>query len=233
MDREHDRERGVDESTDVLADRRAAVAELGAELRALVETAVRTEVAPDELRHVAKEARRLTERLGERQREVTEVAAVDDLRGRVRMYNPVIGDGHPVAPPIDFVHDGDEVTGHFTLGAMHEGPPSYGHGGMSALFLDQALGHAAASAGRPGVTTDLTVRYHRPVPLGVPLRIHAVAVETAVSRTRVRGVITTVDAPDVTLVESEGQFMTLNRAQLERMFAQLSGGRTPPGSVHD
>lgn len=231
MSQEHDRE--TDEATDEMADRRAAVAELGAELRALVETAVRTEVASEELRHVAKEARRLTDRLGDRQREVTEVASVDDLSSRVRMYNPVIGDGHPVAPPIDFVHDGDEVTGHFTLGAMHEGPPSYSHGGMSALFLDQALGHAAASAGRPGVTTDLQVRYLRPVPLGVPLRIHAVAMETAASRTTVRGVITTADAPDVPLVESEGRFMTLNRAQLERMFAQLSGGRMPPRDVHD
>ncbi|WP_051399620.1 PaaI family thioesterase [Haloechinothrix halophila] len=233
MDREHDRERDVEESTDVLADRRAAVAELGAELRALVEAAVRTEVAPDELRHVAKETRRLTERLGERQREVTEVAAVDDLSSRVRMYNPVIGDGHPVAPPIDFVRDGDEVTGHFTLGAMHEGPPSCSHGGMSALFLDQALGHAAATIGAPGVTTDLKVRYLRPVPLGEPLRIWSKVTEASGNRTHVRGVITTAAEPGTALVESEGRFMRLSRAQLERIFPDLVGKHVSPGSVHD
>ncbi len=233
MNREDVSARDADGEAIELADRRAAVAELGAELRALVEAAVRTEVASEELRHVAKEARRLTDRLAERQREVTDVAAVDDLSSKVRMYNPVIGDGHPVAPPIDFAYDGNDATGHFTLGAMHEGPPSYSHGGMSALFLDQALGHAAATAGRPGVTTDLTVRYRRPVPLGVPLRVHASAVDTEGSRTTVRGVITTAEAPNVTLVEAEGKFMTLNRGQLERMFAQLSGGQLLPGSVHD
>ncbi len=229
MSPEHDREIATDE----MADRRAAVAELGAELRALVETAVRTEVAPEELRHVAKEARRLTDRLGERQREVTEVASVDDLSSRVRMYNPVIGAGHPVAPPIDFVHDGDEVTGEFTLGATHEGPPSCSHGGMSALFLDQALGHAAASVGSPGVTTDLQIRYLRPVPLGVPLRIWSKVTEVNGNRTRVRGAITTAAEPDTALVESEGRFMRLNRAQLERIFPDLVGKQVSPGSVHD
>jgi len=229
VNREHVPERDAEE----LAERRAAVAELGAELRALVEAAVLTEVAPEELRHVAKEARRLTDRLAERSREVTELPAVDDLLGRVRMYNPVIGEGHPAAPPITFSHDGDEVTGHYTLGSMHEGPPSFSHGGMTALFLDQALGHAASAAGRPGVTTDLTVRYRRPVPLGVPLRIWSKAVERDGSRTLVRGVITTAAEPDVTLVESEGRFLTLNRSQLERMFSHLAGGQMSPGSIHD
>jgi acyl-coenzyme A thioesterase PaaI-like protein len=49
----------------------------------------------------------------------------------------------------------------------------YGHGGVSAMLIDQLLGHAAAAAGHPGVTTDLSVRYRRPVPLDVPLRVWA------------------------------------------------------------
>ena len=44
--------------------------------------------------------------------------------------------------------------------------------GASAAALGLALlGHAAAASGHPGVTTDMSVRYRRPVPLDVPLRI--------------------------------------------------------------
>lgn len=99
-----------------LPDRRAAVAELGAELRALADLVTRTEVGVGVLRD---SARRLRE----------------------------------VAP------------------ALRE--PLYGYGGVSAMLVDQLLGHAAAASGHSGVTTELTVRHRRPVPLDAPLRIWA------------------------------------------------------------
>ena len=55
----------------------------------------------------------------------------------------------------------------------HEGPPGYGHGGMSAMLLDELMGWACTVTGMPSMTLDLQLHYHRPVPLQVPLHLSA------------------------------------------------------------
>ena len=82
----------------------------------------------------------------------------------------------------------------------------YGHGGVSAMLIDQLLGHAAAASGHPGVTTELSVRYRRPVPLDVPLRIWGRVTGTEGRRVSAVGGITTAAEPDVPLVEAEAWF---------------------------
>ena len=66
-------------------------------------------------------------------------------------------------------------------------PPMSGHGGVSAMLIDQLLGHAAAVPGHPGVTTELSVRYRRPVPLDVPLRVGGRVIEAEGRRVAVIG----------------------------------------------
>lgn len=220
--------------TDELRDRRAAVAELGSELRSLLEAVVRTEMPTEVLRRAAAEVRALTEPLTERLRAPERPSSVDDLVGGVRMFNPVIGDGNPIAPPLRFEVDGLHVEGRCTLGSAHEGPHMFSHGGMSALWLDQALGHAAAAAGNIGVTTSLSVRYRRPVPLGVPLRVWARAVEVDGDRTVAKGAIATAAEPEVALVEAEAGFRRLHMEQLRRMYPGLVGEPAEnPDAVHD
>jgi Thioesterase superfamily len=152
---------------------RAAVAELGAELRALTDLVTRTEGSADVLRDSARRLREVAPALRERIRDIAEPASVDSLVGGIPMFNPVIGEGNPIAPPLRIERGENGVTGWCTLGHAYEGPPMYGHGGVSAMLIDQLLGHAAAAAGHPGVTTELSVRYRRPVPLDVPLRVWA------------------------------------------------------------
>jgi hypothetical protein len=41
------------------------------------------------------------------------------------------------------------------------------------MLLDELMGRACVAAGSPGMTVSLQVRYHRPVPLETPLRVHA------------------------------------------------------------
>ena len=129
------------------------------------------EVGADVLRDSARRLREMAPALRERIRDIAEPASVDSLMGGVRMFNPVIGAGNPIAPPLRIDRGEDGVVGWCTLGHAYEGPPMYGHGGVSAMLIDQLLGHAAAASGHPGVTTDLSVRYRRPVPLDVPLRV--------------------------------------------------------------
>lgn len=219
---------------EALLERRAAVAELGAELRLLLEAVVRTEVPTEVLRQAADEVRKLAEPLAERLRPPRRPSSVDDMVTGVRMFNPVIGAGNPIAPPVRFEADGERIEGRCTLGTAHEGPHMFSHGGMSAMLLDQALGHAAAAAGNVGVTTGLAVRYRRPVPLGVPLRIWARVDELDGDRTHASGAIATVADPDVALVTAEAGFLRLSMDRLRRMYPGLVGDAVrDPGEVHD
>jgi Thioesterase superfamily len=220
--------------TDKLADRRAAVAELGAELRALADLITRTEVGADVLRDSARVLREMAPALRERIRGLAEPASVDNLMGGVRMFNPVIGAGNPIAPPLRIEYGEDGVVGWCTLGHAYEGPPMYGHGGVSAMLIDQLLGHAAAASGHPGVTTDLSVRYRRPVPLDVPLRVWGRVTGTQGRRVSAVGGITTAAEPDVPLVEADARFAGLRPDQARRMFGRLaSPDAANPDVAHD
>ncbi|GAA5125790.1 hotdog domain-containing protein [Haloechinothrix salitolerans] len=209
------------EDTPELRRRREAVAALGARLRELTETSIRTEVPVDVLEQAAIDVESVTATLRERQRKPQQPASVDDLIGGKRMFNPVIGEGHPSAPPVEYFTDGERVEGRCTLGLTHEGPPMSTHGGISALLLDQILGHAAAAAGNAGPTTDLTVRYRKPVPLDVPLRIWARVVSVEDGHALATGAIATMSDPESALVEAEARFRTLSREQAMRIFPAL------------
>jgi acyl-coenzyme A thioesterase PaaI-like protein len=221
-------------ATPGLIDRRAAVAELGAELRALIDAVVRTEASSDVLRRAADAVRQVAGPLSEVSRPISRPPAVDDLLSGLRLLNPVIGEGNPIAPPLLVTMVEGGAVGACTLGPAYEGPPMCGHGGVSALLLDQVLGHAAASVGNPGVTTGLSLRYRKPVPLDVPIRVWAEVTGVDGRRTAVKGGITTLDELDVQLVEAEGHFERLRPDQAKRLFSRLSARQAvPPDAAHD
>jgi acyl-coenzyme A thioesterase PaaI-like protein len=209
-------------ATDALHDRRTAIAALGSHLRALVEAAVRTG-APDEvLLLAAKEAQRLTAMLTVRPRERAEVPDVDVFPGGIRMYSPVTGAGSPLAPPmrVETASDG-AVVGTCTLGVAHEGTPGYGHGGVSALLLDEIMGWACTEAGHPGMTIDLKLRYRRPVVLETPLRVTARLTGRHGRKNLVHGTITTAAAPQRILVKAEATFFAPEPDQARALFPSL------------
>ena len=56
------------------------------------------------------------------------------------MYGPVAGAGSPLAPPMRVTPADGGFVGRCDLGIAHEGPPGYGHGGVSAMLLDELMG---------------------------------------------------------------------------------------------
>ena len=202
--------------------RREVVGELGAALRDLVDAAVRTEVPADELAAVAGVARELTARLRATGRGLHEVASVDDPDAGERWYSPVYGPGSPVAPPMQVSDTPDgRATGRVTVGKAHEGPPGLVHGGVVATLLDHVLARAARAPGRGGLTATLTVRYRRPVCLGVPLLLTAEVGETSGRRTPATARLTAEDAPDTVLAEAEGLFVVLRPEQAAGVFGSM------------
>lgn len=66
-----------------------------------------------------------------------------------------------------------QVIALFTLRHEHQSYPGIAHGGISAAVLDEVIGRAIMAhydQNTFGVTIDLQVRYHKPVPLDVELR---------------------------------------------------------------
>ncbi|MEO1064115.1 MAG: PaaI family thioesterase [Actinomycetota bacterium] len=208
------------ELTAELALRREAVSELGDALRELTSKAIGAEVDTEMLRRVASEARELAAALGERQRSADEPSSVDDLRRGQRLFNPIVGSGTPVAPPVRVEIVDGAAVGTCTLDWRYEGPFTYAHGGVSAMLLDQIMGYATAAAGHPGVTGRLEIRYRSTVPLGEPLRLEARLIDVLGVRSAVRGSISLAAAPDDALVEAEGRFLALREEQAARLFGR-------------
>ncbi|MCI2417640.1 PaaI family thioesterase [Saccharopolyspora sp. K220] len=210
-----------DDAESDLRDRRRAVRELGAALRELTEAAVSTEVDTSILVEVAEQVRDLLPALAEVRRERGQLATVDDGQRPRRIYNPAAGPGNPIAPPMRVEIVDGVAIGTCALGLTYEGPPSYAHGGISAMLLDQILGHAHAANGKPGMTAKLALRYRRPVPLETPLRIVGRVVRADGRWTNSVATISTADDPDTVLVEAEGAFVVPTAEQSQRLFGEL------------
>ena len=213
--------------------RRAAITELGDALRELVGQATATEVGEDELRRVAAQVRDAAALLGRRTRTRGELPGADNLLGGFRMYNPAAGRGSALVPPLHIKADGNQVVGTCSLSLAYEGPPTFAHGGVSAMLLDQMLGHATGMAGRPGMTVKLEMRYRAPVPLQTPLRLTAAVAEVNGRRVTARGTIATAGEPDAVLVEATGLFIGLRAEQAARLFGGVHPDATNPLIAHD
>jgi acyl-coenzyme A thioesterase PaaI-like protein len=67
----------------------------------------------------------------------------------------------------------DDIIGIFRAGEVHQGFPQRIHGGMIASILDEIIGRTQNIKDSQGwaVTVDLRVRYRKPLPLGVDLKV--------------------------------------------------------------
>jgi hypothetical protein len=144
----------------------AAATDLAAALRELIEVSVTTTVGPGEVRGAAELVREATERLVVARRPVQQVSELDDLASGRRVFNMVSGTASALAPPLRLRREADGLVGEVTLGVAFEGPPSFVHGGMSALLMDQVLGDTAGAFGVWGMTAHLELDYRGPLPIG-------------------------------------------------------------------
>ncbi|MFD3580935.1 PaaI family thioesterase [Streptomyces sp. NPDC058683] len=206
-----------------LEGQREAIATLGHELRLLVDATVRTAASPETQHHLADAdgVRALTGQLTGRRRSPKEIAEVDEFPDGARMYSPVTGAGSPLAPPMHVTPVDGGVIGRCLLGIAHEGPPGYGHGGISTMLLVELMGWACAAVGKPGMTISLQMRYQGPVPLETSLQVTAHITGTDDRKLFVKGTITTEDAPSTVLVEADGIFLAPAPEAARTLFPAL------------
>ena len=108
-----------------------------------------------------------------------------------------------------FQLENNELMAVFTPREEHQSYPGRTHGGVSAAMLDETIGRAI-TAFEPeiwGVTVELSLRYKKPVPLGVELR--AIGRVTENNR-RIFAGTGEILLPDGTVaVTAEGRYMKM------------------------
>jgi acyl-coenzyme A thioesterase PaaI-like protein len=127
--------------------------------------------------------------------------------------------------------EGDGVVAEVTLGLAYEGPPTFVHGGMSALFMDQMLGSAAGAAVLWGMTAHLELDYRGPLPLQTPLVLRARVESHEGRKANISGTIALASAPEKVLVEARGLFVLPRPEKQAAYFGAVtdaSGNHAPP-----
>jgi uncharacterized protein (TIGR00369 family) len=89
------------------------------------------------------------------------------------------GKNNPEGMRLRFTYDeaGQRFICRFRLGKRYTGPPGHAHGGIIATILDEAMGKVNKIHNVVALTSEITVNYLKPVPLGKPLRVESREVE--------------------------------------------------------
>ena len=135
------------------------------------------------------------------------ICGVKNVAGaQVAFYEVTAADGTP------------EVLARFSGRDVHQGYPGRMHGGVAAGILDEvmsrciAYGDEALEPPAWGVTIEMTVRYHAPVPLAVELTARG---RLTRDRSRVADATAELYLPDGTVaVSATGKFMKLSLDQI-------------------
>lgn len=83
------------------------------------------------------------------------------------------GYANPTAVDVEVGYEGDEAIATVTLGPAFEGAPGRAHGGIVAAVFDDVTGYVLRLAGTPAFTGRLSVAYHAPTPIEVPLEFRS------------------------------------------------------------
>ena len=197
---------------------------LAAAMRRVIERLVTTEAPEDELHTAADRLERYAEHLESQPRQFVtwghpEASTAGTIGGFFDL-SPLMGRANPLAPPITLTVDGNVVRGIATFGWAYQGPPGHLHGGFVAAMFDEALGLAQSMTGHPGMTGTLTVRYRRPTPLNVELRL-----EARVNRVDGRKIFTDAQlyAGDTLTAEAEAIFISVDLTSMQRLVRLPAG----------
>lgn len=212
----------------------AAQFELAAELRALMNELNLTTAPAAVLGGLTERVRQLRAELRPHPRQpkltftemAARMAAGDLAPGGAETFahfdhSAFMGAANPIAPPMRLSMQEGRIVGGVRFGDLYEGPPGHVHGGFVAAILDEVLGAAQASTGRPGMTARLEVQYRAPTPL------HTELVATGwVDRVEGRKIFAAgeVRAGDTVTARAEGLFVSVDFAAL---LAPEGGTPTP------
>lgn len=83
----------------------------------------------------------------------------------------VCGRKNPIGLKLIFAEYPDHYETHFTAGPEHQGYDGIVHGGILSTLLDEITARYIYAQGKNAVTARLEVRFRRPTPIGVELKV--------------------------------------------------------------
>jgi acyl-coenzyme A thioesterase PaaI-like protein len=196
----------------------AAKRKLASAIRELMDCLCATDAPSDELLAIADQVESSARRFADQPRMQNPPGVAEgSLIGGMESFmdrSPVKGLANPVAPPAELTPDPETkvVRGTVTFGNAYEGAPGCAHGGWVAAVFDEALGMACIFSGGPAMTGEITVRYIKPTPTKVPLRI-----EARFDRKEGRKIYISGDlwSGDVLIARSHGLFIAIDFKKFE------------------
>jgi uncharacterized protein (TIGR00369 family) len=137
-----------------------------------------------------------------------------------RNYCFACGTDNPDSMKLRFSYDdeSEHFVCRFRLGKRYTGPPGHCHGGIIATILDEAMGKVNKRRQVVALTSEMTVKYLKPVPLHRPLRVESR--EVSVKGRKHVNMAEILNEKDEVLARSQGLFIAIDP---ERMFPRLGG----------
>jgi uncharacterized protein (TIGR00369 family) len=103
----------------------------------------------------------------------------------------------------------------FRLAKRYTGPPGHCHGGIIATILDEAMGKVNKLRNVVALTSEITVKYLKPVPLKQPL--HVESRELSVEGRKHINIAEILNEKNEVLARSQGVFIAIDP---HKMFAR-------------
>jgi len=128
------------------------------------------------------------------------------------------GTSNPDGMKLRFIYDEERqcFVCRFRLAKRYTGPPGHCHGGIIATILDEAMGKVNKLRNVVALTSEITVKYQKPVPLKQPLRVESR--EVSVEGRKHINMAEILNEKDEVLARSQGTFIAIDP---KRMFARF------------
>jgi acyl-coenzyme A thioesterase PaaI-like protein len=131
---------------------------------------------------------------------------------------------------------GFRLHGRVWLGEGAEGPPNHGHGGAQAAILDEAMGGCAWLNNYKVLAGEISIRFIRPVPLGIDAHISAEIERVEGRKVSLRGRLTAAPGAGTAGVEeptvyatSTGTFVQVDPSRMLGALADARSGSARGG----
>jgi len=136
----------------------------------------------------------------------------------------VCGRDNPAGLKMDFYSLDDEcVYADYTPHHHHQGYPGVIHGGVVTAMLDEIMGRTAIASDLWCMTAEIKVRFKKPVPVDVPLKLKGEITKRA---GRVIEGRSEIRLPDGSLAaEATGTFIKIPDAQLQEYKRAMDSWR--------
>lgn len=139
------------------------------------------------------------------------------------------GESNPIGLKLVFYRDGDAVEARFTPRPEHEGYAGLVHGGIISALLDEAMSWSVIARGKLAVTAQMSLRFRRPVAVGMPLRVRGWVEHDRGRITEARGELLGLDG--AVLAQASGTFVLADEEQRrawEERYLRRTDRRTAP-----